>query len=482
METDEKPVGRKRASRVGRVLAITLGAAVGLGAIAGAGFLGFANPSVDALIPIVVEADEAEVLVAGRLNPQTPPASVRFPTCSLSPLLTDPRMDVFSGVVIDPWSGEVLFARASEGLLAPASVLKTVTAAAALSALGPDATFTTTVRAGETSQSVVLVGGGDPTLRSRSGESESVYAGAPSLTELAEQTIAAVSLGLEEGAKVSITELIVDATLWDSEDNWDDSWAESARAKGFLSRVTPLQVDGDRSNPAAALSPRGNDPVTRAARNFVDALKVAGNTARYVTIRYEKSDSEGAVLARVDSRPVQELVTYMLKESDNTLAEFLARHVSLAEGLDGSQSSVGEALNQALEQYGVSAEGITLRDGSGLSALNQVTPEYIAGILMEVFRSEGSIGLLAGALPIAGVDGSLDDRFGGDNSIVTSRVQAKTGSISGTRSLAGFIQGVDDSDFVFAFFATGTVDDDARTALETVVAGVYSCGANLADF
>jgi len=189
----------------------------------------------------------------------------------------------------------------------------------------------------------------------------------------------------------------------DSADDWDDSWAESARAKGFLSRVTALQVDGDRSNPAAAMSPRGNDPVTRAARNFVDALKVAGNTARYVTIRYEKSDSEGAVLARVDSRPVQELVTYMLKESDNTLAEFLARHVSLAEGLDGSQSSVGEALNQALEQYGVSAEGITLRDGSGLSALNQVTPEYIAGILMEVFRSEGSIGLLAGALPIAGV-------------------------------------------------------------------------------
>ena len=281
---------------------------------------------------------------------------------------------------------------------------------------------------------------------------------------------------------MSITELIVDATLWDSGDNWDDSWAESARAKGFLSRVTALQVDGDRSNPAAAMSPRGNDPVTRAANTFVDALKAAGNTARSVTIRYENPDSEGAVLARVESRPVQELVTYMLKESDNTLAEFLARQVSLAEGLDGSQSSVGEALHQALEQYGVSAEGITIRDGSGLSAMNQVTPEYIAGILMEVFRSEGSIGFLAEALPIAGVDGSLDDRFGGENAVVTSRVQAKTGSISGTRSLAGFINGVDDSDRVFAFFATGAVDDDARTALETVVAGVYSCGANLADF
>ena len=105
METDENPVGRKRASRVGRALAIALGAAVGLGTIAGAGFLGFANPSVDALIPNVGEAEEAAVQVTGRLNPQTPQASVRFPTCSLSPLLDDPRMDVFSGVVMDPWSG-----------------------------------------------------------------------------------------------------------------------------------------------------------------------------------------------------------------------------------------------------------------------------------------------------------------------------------------------------------------------------------------
>ncbi|MGY9124598.1 MAG: hypothetical protein ACKVI0_05800, partial [Actinomycetales bacterium] len=89
METDENLVGRKRSSRVVRVLAIALGAAVGLGAIVGAGFLGFANPSVDALIPAVVEAEETAMQVTGRLNPQTPQASVRFPTCSISSLLDD---------------------------------------------------------------------------------------------------------------------------------------------------------------------------------------------------------------------------------------------------------------------------------------------------------------------------------------------------------------------------------------------------------
>jgi len=123
-----------------------------------------------------------------------------------------------------------------------------------------------------------------------------------------------------------------------------------------------------------------------------------------------------------------------------------------------------------------------IRDGSGLSAANQVTPDYVAQVLLEVMKSDGSLGELREALPIAGVDGSLDDRFSGENTVVTARVQAKTGSITGTRALAGFIQGEDDTDFVFAFFATGEVGDDARTALETVVAGVYSCGANLADF
>jgi D-alanyl-D-alanine carboxypeptidase/D-alanyl-D-alanine-endopeptidase (penicillin-binding protein 4) len=50
------------------------------------------------------------------------------------------------------------------------------------------------------------------------------------------------------------------------------------------------------------------------------------------------------------------------------------------------------------------------------------------------------------------------------------------------RSLAGFITGADGADLVFAFFATGDVTDESRTALETLATAVYSCGSNLADF
>jgi len=175
-------------------------------------------------------------------------------------------------------------------------------------------------------------------------------------------------------------------------------------------------------------------------------------------------------------------VTYMVKESDNTLAEMLGRQISLTLGFDGSGDSVDEALQASLSTLGIPNEGLYFDDASGLSGLTRVTPDFVASVLAEVYRSEGEIGLLAEGLPVAGVDGSLDDRFTGDNAVAQGRVLAKTGSIQGTRSLAGWVTAEDDTDVVFAFFATGEVSDDARTALESVVTGVYSCGANLADF
>jgi D-alanyl-D-alanine carboxypeptidase/D-alanyl-D-alanine-endopeptidase (penicillin-binding protein 4) len=466
-----------------RAVAMGVAAVLGVAAVVGAGTLGFVSPGVKEVVSAVVpEPAAATEFSAVRPAPSTPLAGLRFPTCSLQDLVEDVSLGEFQGVVMDPWSGATVFNREGALGVAPASVLKIVTAAAALSVLGPDATVSTQVRSTENPGTIALVGGGDATLSALDSDSEGVYVGAPRLSDLATHTIAALSEGLAEGEKVAISELVVDATVWDPEDSWDSSWATSARSSGFVSRITALQVDGDRQDPGIALSPRSSNPTKKAAESFVQALKVAGNTSRTVTITYGASDPHGAVLARVESRPIVELVTYMLKESDNTLAEMLARQVSLEGGFEGSSTTLGEALVRALAPYGVTETGVSIRDGSGLSALNQVSAQYVGGILVEAFRSEGSLGLITEALPIAGVDGSLGSRFAGDNAVAQQRVQAKTGSIAGTRSLAGFVQTADGTDLVFAFFAHGDVGDDARTALETVVSGVYSCGANLADF
>jgi len=379
-------------------------------------------------------------------------------------------------------TGETLFAREPETPVAPASVTKVVTAAAALATLGPDAVFSTTVRATDDPQKIVLVGGGDATLSARPSGSASVYVGAPTLQDLAEKTVAALSQNLAEGDKVAITEVVVDASLWNPEDSWDASWASDARFRGNISQVTALQVDGDRDSPSVDMSRRGNNAINRAADAFVQELRKAGNTARFVTLSFAVAPADSTVLASVSSRPVVELVAYMLKESDNTLAEMLARHVSLSVGLGGSSASVNPAIGGALAAYGLPVEDLSLRDGSGLSALNQVTPAFVTSLLVEIARSSGDLALVRQGLPIAGVDGSLDDRFTGVNVAARESVAAKTGSITGVRSLAGFVTAQDGTELAFAFFSTGTVGDETRQALETVVTGVHTCGSNLADF
>lgn len=413
-----------------------------------------------------------------RTQPTVPVIPQRLRTCSLDALAKADDLGDFYATVVDPLSGEQYFGRNDQDLVAPASVMKILTAVSALLVLGPDATFSTVVKASKDSGTVFLVGGGDATLSRLSGDQTSVYSGAPRLHALAEQTIAY----LDEGEGVSITEVVVDESLWSVEDARDASWAGDATTRGFISLVTPLQIDGDRANPSAAVSPRGSNPGRRAGEAFVQALREAGNEGRFVKVTTAVSEADAPVIATVSSRPVSELVAYMLKDSDNTLAEMLARHVSLKRGGSGSAASLQDAIVSPLADFGPGSTGIVAQDGSGLSALNQVTPEFVAALLVEVKRSnEGLLAVMEG-LPVAGVDGSLKDRFAGEGNNLGGNVYAKTGSISGVRSLAGFVRAADGSELAFAVFATGTVGDNSREALDAVVGGMYSCGANLADF
>lgn len=482
MSGSTKSAEAPRKRRAIKVIAIVAGGAVAGAALFGVGYVGFLGATASDVLevpqaPIILDADTEP----SRPTPAVPASAQRLPTCSVDELAGDSRLGTLNAVVVDPWSGGILFDRGGAELVAPASVLKVVTAAAAISVMGPDRTFATEVHRGEDDSVLYLVAGGDPTLRVSDDAAESVYRDSASLETLARQTIETLT-ALNDGEAPAISELVVDATLWDLDDSWDDSWATSARSNGYLSRVHPLQVDGDRADAAVAMSPRGNNPALRAANAFVAELKAAGNTSRQVSVTFAERDGDSELVASVESAPLSVWIEYMLKESDNTLAEVLARHISLELGFDGSATSIAEAMPIGLSAYGVSAEGMTIRDGSGLSSQNQVTPAFISSLLVAIFQSQGPLGEIREALPLAGVDGSLDDRFVGANSVAAGQASAKTGSISGTRSLAGVIEAEDDTQLTFAFFATGDVDDSARAALESLVAGVYSCGGNLADF
>lgn len=463
------------------VLSITVASFLLVGVSFGAGIALARGPGLIAQAQEVAEGHESE-REEGRPLPIASPVGLRVRTCSVDPLTQDERLGTLSAVVLEPLSGDILFSRNADSLVTPASVAKVVTGAVALEVLGPERTFQTTVVASSEPDTVVLVAGGDPTLTTVPEGAESVYVGAPKISLLAQQVIASLLEGLPEGEKVRIDNVIIDTSIWADAPTWQESWSPSARANGFISQITALQVDGDRRDPSVDVNRRTDDASARAARAFIDALRAAGNTARFVSLSDGSAEQGARVLGSVSSRPVSDLVTYMLKESDNTLAEYLARHVAVNLEMSADFEAVGPAFSQTLAGYGLPESDIVFHDGSGLSANNRVTPLYIAALLREIHQSGGSLGMVKNGLPIAGVDGSLEDRFIEQNSPLVGKVAAKTGSISGVRSLAGFVTADDGSDLVFAVFTEGDIDDTARIAIENLVAGFSSCGENLADF
>lgn len=405
-------------------------------------------------------------------------AASRLRTCSVSALAADPRLRTLTGQVVRYDSGEVLFDRGGDTPARTASVLKILTAAAALTVLGPDYTIKTTVYTSPTPGAIVLVGRGDATLSRLPAGQESVYRGAPKLDDLAQQVLARY-----DGEE--ITSIVLDANYWQPADKWDNSWARSEQTRGYHSEVTALQVDGDRENPAAQDSPRSTDPIGRAGQYFLEALRrfdTEDVVAPDVTFSTGSVIGGQPVLGEVASQPVSALVDYMLTVSDNTLAEMLARITSKESSMNGSAASLQQAIPSALSGLGIPATGLTIRDGSGLSDLNAVPPSVVNLLVRKVIAREGNLGHIEAGLPVAGQSGTLAGRFTGDNARARGAVVAKTGWIDTAYTLGGYLTASDGTLLVFTFYAIGEdIQGDARQALDTLTTGVFDCGDNLSN-
>jgi D-alanyl-D-alanine carboxypeptidase/D-alanyl-D-alanine-endopeptidase (penicillin-binding protein 4) len=403
--------------------------------------------------------------------PSPAPTSVPIRSCSIAGPAADPRLMTFYGTVINANDGTVLFDRQGKAPASTGSVMKVLTAAAALEVLGPDYRFTTTVQAGSSPNTIVLIGGGDPTL-ARYGDN--VYPGSASLLDLASQVNTAWA-SAHPGQ--DIDHIVLDSSMWDRNDKWDPSWDRIEQQLGYSSEVTALMVDGDRDDPYSATSPRSTDPITRAGEAFADALGVPGADLTFGT------NIGGQQLGQVQSPTIAELIPYMLMVSDNTLADQLSRVVSVESGFGGSSASINNAFHGALKPYGIPTDGMTFRDGSGLSDLNAVTTTYIAQFMQKVRAGEGQLGIVLSGLPTAGQSGTLAWRFTGANAVATGAVIAKTGMLEREWAMGGIINSRDGTPLTFAVYAIGDgIPDDAPDALDTVVTAAYICGNNLSNY
>jgi len=444
----------------------------------GAVFAGVAVASA----PVPTPSTKATVAPA-RPTPSALPTASRLRTCSIAGPASDPRMMTLTGSVLRADTGEVLWDHGASAGVPTASTMKLLVASAAVAVLHPDFQIATDVVDGSSAGSIVLVGHGDPTLSALPTGQESVYTGAPKLSDLASQAVAAYAT---RHPGVPISQVVLDASYWNPADNWEPSVKQSERTHGYQSLTTALQVDGDRANPKAETSPRSTDPIGNAGAAFIEALKNAdpgGVVDNSVTTSTGSAVTGAAGLGEVKSQPLRTLLSQMLLPSDNTLAEMLARIVSKASGFDGTFASLQQAIPGALNgSFQIPAQGLKIVDGSGESANNQVPPAAMTSLLRVIQAGSLNLDVVRAAMPIAGKTGTLASRFSGANTVVRGNLTAKTGWIDTEYALAGFVTAADGTVLVFAFDAVGPgIKSSAQSALDTLAVAAYNCGDNLSN-
>jgi D-alanyl-D-alanine carboxypeptidase/D-alanyl-D-alanine-endopeptidase (penicillin-binding protein 4) len=408
------------------------------------------------------------------LDPSTSPTETPLRACSVAEQAANPSLGTLQAVVLNAETGEVLYDRDANKPAATASVMKTLTAAAALMSVGPNYRATTKVMADPQAMGVIsLVGGGDVTLSKTKTGSQSIYRDAPKLATLATQ----VRVWAEKNAVTQIDEIILDSSMF-SGSAWESSWLRSDQADGWISEVTALQIDGDRIRPAQFTSARTGRPVLSAGEAFKKELGEFAKTA----ILVESPTPAGFVeIGSVQSQPMSRWITYILQRSENIQSEMIAKLVSKDLGFDGSFESFDAAYKRALGTTGLDFSGVRVRDASGLSQLNMVSPKFMAELMRLVNSEFADFGQIKRSLPIAGESGTLGGRFKGDIADAAGDILAKNGYIIGVHTLSGIINAKDGTVLTFAIYALGDTGVDVRDAIDTLATAFYRCGDDLSN-
>ncbi|MFJ3644071.1 D-alanyl-D-alanine carboxypeptidase/D-alanyl-D-alanine-endopeptidase [Streptomyces sp. NPDC090108] len=389
---------------------------------------------------------------------KAPPAATALGD-ALEPLLAAPALSHgHSAAVVDVGTGKLLYGARTGDALTPASTTKIATAVAALSALGPDHRLTTRAALEPDTHELVLVGGGDPTLTAHPKAG-----GWASLRTLAAGTATA----LKRRGIHKIT-LSYDTTLYSG------PAVHPIGVNDNLAPVSPLTADEGRTD-ASDHGPvaRVADPAATTAGTFAGLLKAAGITT--TSPGPSKATGRARTLASVSSPPLSALVERMLTNSDNDIAEALARQTALASGRPASFDGGAKAVAAQLGRLGLPTAGASFHDGSGLDRDDRLTANLLTALLVKAAdpARPGLRPVLTG-LPVAGFTGTLAARYADGAAGV---VRAKTGTLTGVNTLAGTVVDRDGRLLAFAFMASGTTDPlAAQAALDRTATALAGCG------
>ena len=177
-------------------------------------------------------------------------------------------------------------------------------------------------------------------------------------------------------------------------------------------------------------------PALAAATAFRTVLRAAG-VAVDGPVKLGEVGDFSIPIAQVESPPLASIIRFMDRESDNFTAEVLLKQLGAVESDRGTSAAGAAVVTQALSQAGVPLAGVRIVDGSGLSRLDRLTANALTGILKVAWADPAVRPVFVAALPVAGVNGTLEDRL--RTPPARGRVLAKTGTTDIASALSGYV-------------------------------------------
>ena len=422
---------------------------------------GASNRSAEAAAPTPpAAAVKLSVVPVGDSAPLPTPAGL---AAALKQPLANPDLGALAGRVTDAFTGTELWQQAAAAPMVPASTNKVLTAGAALLTLDRDARQTTTVVAADQPGTIVLVGGGDPTLSSAPPGQETLYRNAARISDLASQV---------RNSGIKVTAIQVDVSAF-SGPSLAPGWDPADILGGDVAPIEAVMVDGGRTQPLTPESVRSFTPALDAGRVLAAALNVDPEAVTMATVPVH----DGHQIASVQSAPLMDRLNEMMNHSDNVMAECIAREVAVATGRPASFGDAVQAVTSRLSAAGVDMTGARLMDGSGLSVDDRLTAKTLDGVIgAAAGPTLPAMRPLLDVLPIAGGSGTLSNRYIDDQTDEAAGwLRAKTGSLTGTNTLAGVVTDVSGRVLTFTLMSNNA-GPTGRIALDALAATLRSCG------
>ena len=354
----------------------------------------------------------------------------------------------------------------------PASTTKTLTAFTAVHTLEMSGTLDTEVYLthADTSPTIVLQGHGDMLLGEGQNDPSHIN-GRAGLATLAQNTAQSLrQRGIDQVA------LAVDDSLF-GDDNASTALEQNNDGDAMYTPLSSMAVDGGRMRYGLTADPDAfadyptlsRTTASDAAQTFRSLLTQQGIT---VTDSSDTSGTEASArIAKVSSAPLNEVMAFMLRHSDNTLAELFARLTALKLGLGNSMDADIQAVVQVLRANDIPTDGLHLTSCSGLAAGTRLRiPTLLAVQRSLVGLDDGGAAEIEG-LSVPGLTGTARNRAANDD--IKGLARVKTGSLGGVRALVGNVSREHGGVLLFAVIVNDSSDElAANNAIDDFMAGL----------